>query len=185
MNGFEPSQDEIILKLSLRMAKDCRNAVLPSVPSCRNISTDSQILPTFIFRCSSRIKTFGLYCLSLREQPHWLSLPARALVHEYQPVIKTFEWRKTYFHPRLSLGGHLHQDALTGLYNKHGYLHRETLLLQEAAENQSTVTCFLFDLNRLKYINDHYGHNEGILRFRSSDMPIQCHPFHRYLRKIQ
>lgn len=28
-------------------------------------------------------------------------------------------------------------------------------------ENQSTVTCFLFDLNRLKYINDHYGHNEG------------------------
>ena len=34
-------------------------------------------------------------------------------------------------------------------------------LLQEAAENQSTVTCFLFDLNRLKYINDHYGHNEG------------------------
>ena len=53
------------------------------------------------------------------------------------------------------------KDALTGLYNKHGYLHRETLLLQEAAENQSTVTCFLFDLNRLKYINDHYGHNEG------------------------
>ena len=53
------------------------------------------------------------------------------------------------------------KDALTGLYNKHGYLHRETLLLQEAAENQSTVTCFLFDLNRLKYINDQYGHNEG------------------------
>ena len=49
------------------------------------------------------------------------------------------------------------KDALTGLYNKHGYLHRETLLLQEGAENQSTVTCFLFDLNRLKYINDHYG----------------------------
>ena len=33
------------------------------------------------------------------------------------------------------------KDALTGLYNKNGYLHRETLLLQEAAENQSTVTC--------------------------------------------
>lgn len=68
------------------------------------------------------------------------------------------------------------KDALTGLYNKHGYLHRETLLLQEAAENQSTVTCFLFDLNRLKYINDHYGHNEGILRFRSSDMPYPVSP---------
>lgn len=53
------------------------------------------------------------------------------------------------------------KDALTGLYNKHGYLHHEAILLSEAVSNHSSVTCFLFDLNHLKYINDRYGHNEG------------------------
>lgn len=53
------------------------------------------------------------------------------------------------------------KDALTGLYNKHGYLHYEEAILNDAVANQKILTCFLFDLNNLKYINDTFGHNEG------------------------
>ncbi len=53
------------------------------------------------------------------------------------------------------------KDALTGLYNKHGYLHCESQLLADAIASESTITGFLFDLDGLKYINDHFGHSEG------------------------
>lgn len=53
------------------------------------------------------------------------------------------------------------KDALTGLYNKHGYLHFEDLLIADAITNSKTLTGFIFDMNGLKYINDNYGHNEG------------------------
>lgn len=53
------------------------------------------------------------------------------------------------------------KDSLTGLYNKHGYLQHAEALIAQAAAKKDTVTCFIFDLNRLKQINDTYGHAEG------------------------
>ena len=53
------------------------------------------------------------------------------------------------------------KDALTGLLNKHGYLHYEDLMIEEAITNGKTLTGFIFDMNGLKYINDTFGHNEG------------------------
>ena len=53
------------------------------------------------------------------------------------------------------------KDALTGLYNKHGYLSKEPLILAEALQRKEDLTCFFFDLDCLKQINDHFGHNEG------------------------
>ena len=53
------------------------------------------------------------------------------------------------------------KDALTGHYNKHGYLHYEDLLISDAITNEKILTAFLFDMNGLKYINDNFGHNEG------------------------
>ncbi len=53
------------------------------------------------------------------------------------------------------------KDALTGLLNKHGYNHYEPQLLERAIVNQLPLSCFLFDLDGLKQINDNFGHNEG------------------------
>lgn len=53
------------------------------------------------------------------------------------------------------------KDSLTGLYNKHGYLQRADQLIAHASRQNETVTCFLFDLDHLKQINDTYGHAEG------------------------
>lgn len=53
------------------------------------------------------------------------------------------------------------KDALTGLYNKHGYDHLLEPLLNRAISENLSVTAFLIDMDGLKTINDTYGHNEG------------------------
>lgn len=53
------------------------------------------------------------------------------------------------------------KDALTGLYNKHGYLLLEKQLLKQAKESKGSVTCFIFKLNNLRQIKDTCGYEEG------------------------
>lgn len=53
------------------------------------------------------------------------------------------------------------KDALTGLYNMHGYKHYEEDVLSHAKRDGLPITCFLMDLDGLKQINDNFGHNEG------------------------
>lgn len=53
------------------------------------------------------------------------------------------------------------KDALTGLYNKHGYNHFEEPLLNRAILEHLPLTAFLIDMDGLKKINDTYGHSEG------------------------
>ena len=52
-------------------------------------------------------------------------------------------------------------DYLTGLFNRRGFF-RELERLLALPENQSlTLTLFAMDMDRLKHINDVYGHQEG------------------------
>ena len=53
------------------------------------------------------------------------------------------------------------KDALTGLYNKHGYDRLEEPLLHLAVSESLPLTAFLIDMDGLKAINDTYGHSEG------------------------
>lgn len=53
------------------------------------------------------------------------------------------------------------KDALTGLYNQHGYSQQIEILIHDCLDEGGTLTAFLFDLDRLKYINDNFGHHEG------------------------
>lgn len=53
------------------------------------------------------------------------------------------------------------RDTLTGLYNRQGYQQNLDALIARAVSCGEDVTCFLFDLDGLKQINDTYGHSEG------------------------
>lgn len=53
------------------------------------------------------------------------------------------------------------KDALTGLYNQHGYQQQEEILIHQARREGSTLTAFVFDLDGLKSINDTFGYHEG------------------------
>lgn len=50
-------------------------------------------------------------------------------------------------------------DALTGLYNRHGFCTEYDKLLETIGDNSMAV--IMCDLDGLKYINDNFGHEEG------------------------
>lgn len=58
-------------------------------------------------------------------------------------------------------------DYLTGLYNRRGFLRELEHRLQLPESQGLTLTLFAMDMDRLKAINDAFGHHEG-------DVAIQC-----------
>lgn len=57
-------------------------------------------------------------------------------------------------------------DALTGLYNRTSFMREYDLLKQKLGKEKKKVTFVLADLDRLKYINDGFGHEEGDFALR-------------------
>ncbi|MDZ7671698.1 MAG: GGDEF domain-containing protein [Halanaerobiales bacterium] len=61
-------------------------------------------------------------------------------------------------------------DTMTGLYNRN-YLNQ---LLTNKFENEITII-FMFDIDKLKYVNDNFGHVEGDRLIKSfADVLKQC-----------
>ncbi|MBN2718564.1 MAG: GGDEF domain-containing protein [Deltaproteobacteria bacterium] len=53
------------------------------------------------------------------------------------------------------------RDELTGLYNRRGFTYLGNHLISQAKRTGASVTMMYGDMNRLKMINDTYGHAEG------------------------
>ena len=55
------------------------------------------------------------------------------------------------------------RDTLTGIFNRHGFMHYAEEIFQRAQENRSIMKLLVIaaDLDLLKHINDNYGHAEG------------------------
>ena len=53
------------------------------------------------------------------------------------------------------------QDIMTGLLNRRGYMERAPLLLEEAKRDGKVFALLSADMNRMKIINDQYGHLMG------------------------
>lgn len=155
---------EILLKLAIRNGKrlpECsfkRDAAGGLLPEHIYQQSDSAYIYTPLF---FEDKCFGYVALSYEDNRidyhfqlvHWF-LNINQMLHGIcEAKCNTF------------LLQHLEdfycKDSLTGLYNKHGYLQHAKQLIARAARNKETVTCFLFDLDHLKQINDTYGHAEG------------------------
>ena len=67
------------------------------------------------------------------------------------------------------------KDAMTGLYNRFGYESLAVPLFeQQKMEGAPVMVCFL-DINRMKYINDKYGHLQGDLAIATVANAIKCH----------
>ena len=64
-------------------------------------------------------------------------------------------------------------DYLTGLYNRRGFLRELERRLQLAETQDLTLTLFAMDMDRLKFINDTYGHQEGDIAIQSLAQAIR------------
>lgn len=54
-----------------------------------------------------------------------------------------------------------HHDAMTMVYNRFGFVHYAYRLFDEAKESGKAISVIYYDLDRLKYLNDNYGHEMG------------------------
>ncbi|MCR5790119.1 MAG: GGDEF domain-containing protein [Lachnospiraceae bacterium] len=52
-------------------------------------------------------------------------------------------------------------DKLTGVYNRAGFFERSDRILQDADDTGKNIFVLFADLDRLKYVNDTYGHEAG------------------------
>ncbi|MBO4927867.1 MAG: GGDEF domain-containing protein [Clostridiales bacterium] len=57
-------------------------------------------------------------------------------------------------------------DELSGLYNRKGYVTKGIPLLEEIKEKGSKALMMVVDINKMKMINDRYGHLQGDLAIR-------------------
>jgi diguanylate cyclase (GGDEF)-like protein len=66
-------------------------------------------------------------------------------------------------------------DALTGLYNRRGFLHLATRDWRIAVRRRATMLLFYIDLDRFKQINDSFGHKVGDQALRAvADLLREC-----------
>lgn len=64
------------------------------------------------------------------------------------------------------------KDALTGMYNRFGYQRLAVSYFRKMQERGASVLILFIDLDRLKYINDEYGHEMGDLAIVSTAKAI-------------
>ena len=62
-------------------------------------------------------------------------------------------------------------DALTGLFNRHGFMREYDRLLEKGTD---CLTMILADLDGLKRINDTYGHGEGDVAIRAVALALKA-----------
>ena len=68
-------------------------------------------------------------------------------------------------------------DALTGLYNRSGFIKEYDKLLENTEKVRNGLTVILADLDGLKHINDNYGHGEGDVAIRAVALAlVACCP---------
>lgn len=53
------------------------------------------------------------------------------------------------------------KDAMTGLYNRMGYEKIGCKLFEDKKRQKENIIILFLDMDRLKYINDHFGHEQG------------------------
>ena len=53
------------------------------------------------------------------------------------------------------------KDSMTGMYNRLGYQKLACTLFEEKKKRKENLRIMFLDMDRLKYINDHFGHEFG------------------------
>ena len=65
-------------------------------------------------------------------------------------------------------------DIMTGLLNRRGYMEQAPILLDRAKREGKVFVLLSADMNRMKYINDQYGHMAGDEAIRRMGRVLQC-----------
>ena len=89
------------------------------------------------------------------------------IVNALTVALRNFFARRNLTYVNQVLSGVSMKDGLTGLYNRLGYHDLAYPLFREVCESGGRLGILFIDMDRLKYINDTYGHANGDLAIRS------------------
>lgn len=90
------------------------------------------------------------------------------IVNALTVALRNFFARRNLAYINQVLSGLSMKDGLTGLYNRLGYHDLAYPLFREVCEDGGRLGILFIDMDRLKYINDTYGHAQGDLAIRSA-----------------
>lgn len=92
-------------------------------------------------------------------------------------ALRSYFTEKKLSHMNHLLSGISRKDELTGLYNRVGYHDLAYPLFREIRASGGRLGVLFMDMDRLKYINDTYGHVNGDLAIRSvANAILRCIP---------
>lgn len=155
-----PDNDTILLKLAIRDGKRLPEYTFPKktlLPDIVNKDSSSAYIVSSLF---FEDREFGYIAIAYEhnqidyqfQMVHWIMNITQLLQNLCE--IKSSRLMQS------KLESIYMKDALTGLYNRHGYERKLPLLLYSLKEG-APLTAFLFDMDCLKVINDQFGHTEG------------------------
>lgn len=90
-----------------------------------------------------------------------------SLVNTLTMALRTFFARRNLSYINRVLSGISMKDSLTGLYNRLGYHDLAYPLYRDITEKKGRLAIIFIDMDRLKHINDTFGHATGDLAIRS------------------
>ncbi len=95
------------------------------------------------------------------------------IVNALSVALRNFFARRNLAYINQVLSGVSMKDDLTGLYNRLGYHHLAHPLFKKIRAAGGRMGILFIDMDRLKYINDTFGHAEGDLAIRSTANAIR------------
>lgn len=121
------------------------------------------ILPDSVWNTDSK-KNYLLFPIVFEQRNYGYIIFQRA------PGLPLYVYEELHIHIGNGLHGHnlvnelremSLRDELTGLYNRRGFTYLGNHLLSQARRTGTSVCLMYGDINKLKPINDNYGHSEG------------------------
>ena len=64
-------------------------------------------------------------------------------------------------------------DTMTGIYNRNGFNLYADEIFNKAKTQNKKLLVMLCDINRLKYINDNFGHNQGDIAIKAAAKAVR------------
>lgn len=158
--------DTILLKLAVRNKKRLPECTFPK----------KSLLPEYINRDSSRVqivsplffeeREFGYIVIAYEDNQVNYHLPMMHWIMNITQLLQNLCDAKSARLMQAKLESIYMRDALTELYNRHGFAYRLPQLLS-AAEDDALLFVLLFTMDNLKEVNDTFGRDEGNLALQT------------------
>ncbi len=157
----EPESDKIILKVAYKNHTQ--------LPECTFSRTDS--LPEFLRKTGSQVyvytplyfgsRSFGYLCEAFENNVISYPFSFVAWLQNIDSMLQTISDSRNMQLMLNRLEDLYQRDSLTGLLNLQSFRLETSAFLERAKEASSLPFTIVLDLDRLKHINDVYGHAEG------------------------